>query len=155
MNKLSFKTNSNEPSEMADVDIDVTPIMNMFIILIPFLVSMAVFTKLAILEFQVPANSGSSLSKGTPKLKMTMVLNSTSVKITQGADMLDSIGLKDGVVDEKLLKDRLLLLDDKITIKNEAVLAVSDSVEFETIVSVMDICKSSGYEKIGISSSVE
>ncbi len=68
MKKLSFLKKRSTPSEVAnEADIDVTPIMNMFIILIPFLVSMAVFTKLAIIEFNVPANSGKNLSTGTPK----------------------------------------------------------------------------------------
>jgi biopolymer transport protein ExbD len=35
-------------------DLDVTPVMNLFMVLIPFLVSMAVFTHLAVVDFSLP-----------------------------------------------------------------------------------------------------
>ena len=36
-------------------DVDVTPVMNVFVILIPFLLLMAVFTKIAIIDFSLPS----------------------------------------------------------------------------------------------------
>ena len=60
--KLSF-LNHQPPSEAADVaDLDVTPVMNMFVILIPFLVSMAVFAHVSIIEFSLPPNVGPSMA---------------------------------------------------------------------------------------------
>ena len=52
---LSLFRSSHPPSQTIDnADVDVTPVMNVFIILIPFLVSMAVFTHHAIVEFSLP-----------------------------------------------------------------------------------------------------
>jgi biopolymer transport protein ExbD len=48
---LTLYKSQRPPSELVEsADLDVTPVMNMFIILIPFLVSMAVFTNLSILS---------------------------------------------------------------------------------------------------------
>jgi biopolymer transport protein ExbD len=45
------------PSDAAsDIELDLTPMMSMFLILLPFLVSMAVLTHLTILEFSLPPN---------------------------------------------------------------------------------------------------
>jgi len=36
------------------IELDVTPVMNLFMVLIPFLVSMAVFTHIAVIDFSLP-----------------------------------------------------------------------------------------------------
>ena len=155
MKMLSFLKNSQSPSDLVeDTDIDVTPIMNMFIILIPFLVSMAVFTRLAIIEFKVPSNSNKSLSKGTPKMKLTLVVNNEFILFTEGAKLIDSVAVADPF-DVSMLEVRLSMIRDSVTIKNEAVLSVNDSVSFENIVTVMDACKFVGFSKLGLSGSAE
>ena len=67
-----FKTPPPSDAE-EDTEVDVAPVMNMFIILVTFLISMAVFTHMAILEFSLPPNVGTGLdqSQGKPKLKLT------------------------------------------------------------------------------------
>ena len=40
--------------DLETFDLDITPMMNIFMILIPFLVSMAVFTQIAVVEFSLP-----------------------------------------------------------------------------------------------------
>ena len=155
MKKPLYLRNRKDPSDhLVDTDIDVTPIMNMFIILIPFLVSMAVFTKLAILEFNVPANSGKNLSKGKPKLKLTLVVNNKFILFTEGSKLLDSIAIKDEFKIEDV-RTTLETLKDSVSIKNEAVLSVNDSVNFDDIVTVMDACKLVGFNKLGLSGTAE
>jgi hypothetical protein len=60
--KLALFKETTPPSASFDEnDIDITPMMNMFIILVTFLVSMAVFTHVAILDFSLPPNVGAGL----------------------------------------------------------------------------------------------
>jgi biopolymer transport protein ExbD len=156
--QLSFMRSMLSPSEVADViDIDVTPVMNMFIILIPFLVSVAVFTQLSILEFSLPPNVGTGLddSTGKPKLKLTVVVTPDYLALTHGENLLDSMGLKEGRFDLSMLTERLLVRRDSIEIKDEVIVAVRDKVKFEDVVSVMDRCREAGFEKTGLSSATE
>jgi len=153
--KLSLFKHNRKPSELVDgSDIDVTPIMNMFIILIPFLVSMAVFTKLAILNFKVPSNTGLGLSKGKPKLKLTLVVKKNYILFTEGSKLLDSLAYIDKI-NPKNIKIKLNNLQDSVIIKNEAILAIDDDIIFDDIVAIMDVCKKTGFNKIGLSSSVK
>ncbi len=75
--RLTVSNRGNTPSESASevFDIDVTPVMNMFVVLIPFLVSMAVFSHFASHDFYLPSNAGAGLdqSQGKLKLKTTLV----------------------------------------------------------------------------------
>ncbi len=146
------------PSDVADaIDIDVTPVMNMFIILIPFLVSMAVFTHLAIIEFSLPPNVGTGLddSEGKPKLKLTIVVTPGYLAVTHGENMLDSIANIDGEYDLATLGRRLREHRDTTQIKDETVVAVRDRIRFKNVVRVMDLCREVGFEKIGLSSATE
>lgn len=156
---LTFIKNTRSPSTAASeiIDIDVTPIMNMFVILIPFLVSMAVFTHLTILEFSLPPNVGAGLDKsmGKPKLKITIVISDTYLAITHGELMLDSIGIVNDEYDYALFKEKLLLRRDGVDIKNEVVVAVGDRIKFKNVVTVMDRCREAGFEKVGLSSAPE
>ena len=154
----SFIKKSLRPSETVELaDLDVTPIMNMFIILIPFLVSMAVFTHLAVLHFSLPPNAGSRLSNPNkkPLLKLTVVVAEEYLAITHGEHMLDSITLTDGGYDLQTLSKQLLLHRSKVDSSNEAVIAVRNRIAFKHVVKVMDVCRNAGFKKIGLSNGTE
>jgi biopolymer transport protein ExbD len=145
------------PSETAtEVDLDLTPLMSMFLILLPFLVSMAVLTHLTIIEFSLPPNVGPGLqgaSSEKPRLKLTMVLTSQYLLVTHGEQMLDSLPIVDdapAVFDS--LPAMLSRYRQTFDIQNEMVVASSDQVRLKNIVALMDRCKAAGFEKIGLSS---
>jgi biopolymer transport protein ExbD len=106
----TFLKRSIHPSYIPEsIDIDVTPIMNMFFILIPFLVSMAVFTHLAVLHFSLPPNAGSALASPEiqPKLKLTVIIAEEYLAVTRGDRMLDSLAMINSDYDLTALAERL------------------------------------------------
>jgi biopolymer transport protein ExbD len=139
------------------IDIDITPMMNVFIILIPFLVSMAVFTHLAIIEFSLPPNAGVGLdaSTGKPKLKMTVVVTEKFCALTVGERMLDSIPMLDNEYNFASLREKLVLHREELEIKDEAIVASRDAVAFKHVVKIMDVCRETGFGKVGLSSAPE
>ncbi len=153
---LSFIKKTRSPSEAASevIDIDVTPVMNMFVILIPFLVSVAVFAHLSIIEFSLPPNVGASLDNPSskPKLKITVVVALDFLAITYGENMLDSIPRAEEEYDYSSLYQKLLLHKEEYKIKDEIVVAVRDKVRFKFVVNVMDKCREAGFIKVGLSS---
>ena len=158
MSSFLIRHRSSIPSETADIpELDVTPVMNMFIILIPFLVSMAVFTHLAILRFSLPPNVGTGLdnSQGKPRLKLTVVMTDAYCAVTLGEKLLDSIPLKAGEYDLAVLSQRLEAHRADIDIRDEAVLAVRDNIAMKNVVAVMDRVREAGFESIGLSNATE
>lgn len=135
-------------------EIDVTPIMNVLIIMFPFLLSLVVFTKLSILSFSLPPNVGSGLDQrsGMPKLKITVVVATDYYAITHGDQVLDSIPMANGDQSVSVLQEKLKMRRNEVEIRDEAVIAVRDAVKFQNMVRVMDACRSAGFEKIGVSS---
>ncbi len=152
--KLSLFRLVRPPSQSAESpDVDVTPVMNMFIILIPFLVSMAVFTHVSIIDFSVPAQMGQGMNdnSGKPKLKLTVLISNTFVGIAQGENLLDSLPVRSGVFPFDSLEKRLEYRRTQSDYPDEIVIASRDSVALKHVVNVMDIGRACGFSKIGIS----
>lgn len=152
--KLSLFRSSTPPSENAETpDIDVTPVMNMFIILIPFLVSMAVFTHVSIIDFSVPSSvgSGTDFSDGKPKLKLTVLVTDSFLAVTEGDTMLDSLPAEGGELPFDSLLRVLPVRQSKSDFPDEVIVASRDAVAFKHVVKVMDISRECGFSKIGIS----
>jgi biopolymer transport protein ExbD len=143
------------PSESyEDVEIDVAPVMNMFIILVTFLISMAVFTHVAILEFSLPPNVGTGLdqSKGKPKLKLTVRLGSDYMGIVMGDKLLDSLPVFGGNYPFDTLAAKVKARRGETAVQDEIVIASCDEIAFKQVVRVMDICREAGFSKTGLSS---
>ena len=158
MSFLSSCAKLKHPSEAAGMaEVDVTPVMNMFVILIPFLVSMAVFTHFTILEFSVPPNVDAGLSREDekPKLRLTLVITEDFLGLTLGDRMLDSIPLISSEHDFAALESAVSNRAASLEIQDEVVVASRDNISFQNIVTAMDIFRRNGFTKIGISSATE
>jgi biopolymer transport protein ExbD len=146
---MGFSDKIRRPSEAAEVvDLDVTPVMNMFVILIPFLVSMAVFTHYSMLEFSLPPSAG--VDSGGPSkkdLRMTVVLRQDSVLCTVGDSVwaaLPAVQAEDSLT--SVLKD----LRPQLNRQADLVLSVQDPIRLDRIVDVMDWSRRGGFSKIAL-----
>jgi biopolymer transport protein ExbD len=145
---MSARTSSllaRRPSQQAGApDVDVTPVMNMFIILVPFLVSMAVFTQVASHAFSLPASDGAGEAITAAELPLTVVLRDDGVLVARGDRELahlpaDLTGL-----------DVVLAAERRRGGKDQVVVAVDDAVTCAAIVRCLDRCRDAGFTDVGI-----
>lgn len=157
--KLSFSKRHSTPSETADqvIDIDVTPIMNMLVVLIPILVSMAVFSHYAVHRFYLPSNAGNSAQQNDErvKLKTTLLVSNEYLLIAVGGDQIDSIPRERTAYDQERVKQSLHKGREVSDDSMKVVISVRDEVLFENTVQLMDLCRTVGFENIGLSSAPE
>ena len=155
MASFSFVKRKPPSEAAAEIELDLTPMMSMFLILLPFLVSMAVLTHLTILEFSLPPNVGAPSagpSTEKPRLKLTMVMTPDYLLVTHGERLLDSLPNIGGSYDFERVKDVLIRRKQELNLENELVVASRDQVRLKNIVTLMDRCKAAGFDKIGLSS---
>ncbi len=157
--RLTVSKRGNTPSESAGevFDIDVTPVMNMFVVLIPFLVSMAVFSHFSSHQFYLPSNAGSGLdqSSGRLKLKTTVVVAPKYLLVTLGGDVLDSLPVTDTGYPFSDLLPAIAEGRSRSSDSLKTVVSVADGVKFKEVVTAMDICRTAGFEAVGLSSAPE
>jgi biopolymer transport protein ExbD len=159
MSSPSFVKHRPPSEEAAEIDVDVSPMISMFLILLPFLVSMAVLTQLTILEFGLPPNVSAGLAAGggeMPKLKLTVVVAPQFLGITFGDRLLDSLAaLADGTYDLDRFATALKSRKMEVDANDEVVVASRDNIRLKNLVAVMDKCKSAGFARVGLSSATE
>jgi len=160
MKTLSLSSKTFVPSDAleSEIDIDVKPMMNVLVILIPFLVSVSEYTRLAIIDMSLPPNITSVAGQGDsgkPKLKLTVVMAPQYFSIVLGESLLDSIARKNDDYSFDTLAAHLTKRREKLDIKDEVIVAPRDGIHFKYVVHVMDICKKIGFEKINLASATE
>jgi biopolymer transport protein ExbD len=158
MSLPSFIKNKPPSQTASEIELDLTPMMSMFLILLPFLVSMAVLTHLTILEFSLPPNIGQSTGPSNgekPKIKLTIVITQYYLLVTHGEKMLDSLPLVNGEYDFEKIPSVLELYKKQFDLDDGLVVASRDHVRLKSIVALMDQCRMAGFIKVGLSSATE
>jgi biopolymer transport protein ExbD len=160
MKTLSLFSKTFVPSDAMEpeIDLDVKPMMNVLIILIPFLVSVAEYTRLAIIDMSLPPNVTSVGGAGAgekPRLKLTVVVTPSSFCVTLGESMLDSISRSSAQNPYDTLAARLSNRRLTAEVKDEVIVAPRDGIQFSYVVRVMDACRKTGFDKISLASATE
>ncbi|MFP4521321.1 MAG: ExbD/TolR family protein [Fibrobacterota bacterium] len=147
-------------ANVEETDLDVTPVMNILVILIPFLVSMAVFTQIAVIQFSLPpaAEGGGESQEQAPqekKLELTVIISSDSGFTITGTNRRFRINkTAGGSYDFKKLKDFLQSVKRDYPSHEDVILLAGQEVIYDDIIQTMDICRESKFPNIGLSAGV-
>ncbi|MBL8029464.1 MAG: biopolymer transporter ExbD [Fibrobacteres bacterium] len=135
-----------------EIELNLTPIMNMFLVLVPFLVSMAVFAHMAIIEVNLPQDAaGQTKGPKSKDLKLTVVVASDGYSIVLGDSIYTSLPLVNGKHAADSLRKNLEQIRPVLNNKDQLIVAVNDGISFEKIVDAMDAGRGSGFTKLSLS----
>jgi biopolymer transport protein ExbD len=119
--------------------LEVTAFINLIVVLVPFLLSTAVFTRMAVLDLQLPAqSSGVQQLKGND-LQLELVIRPGGIAVTDKiGGLIQELPAVGGQHDLKALAALMLQLKQKFPDKTTATLLAEDSTPYEHLVQVMD-----------------
>jgi biopolymer transport protein ExbD len=140
-----------------EADLDVTPMMNFFMILIPFLVSMAIFTQIAVVDFSLPPSSAGGESgeeKETKELDISIVVTQSGFQIVGTGRKLDMIPKLQGDYQFNQLRVLLKAIKFQYPSQKSVVLVFEGEVLYDDIIKFMDICRESQFPDIGLSGDI-
>jgi biopolymer transport protein ExbD len=138
-------------------DLDVTPMMNFFMILIPFLVSMAIFTQIAVVEFSLPPSTApgeNSADNETKELDISIVVTLTGFQIVGTGRKLDMVPKQQGDYQFTQLRALLKAIKFQYPSQKSVVLVFEGDVLYDDIIKFMDICRESQFPDIGLSGDI-
>ena len=121
-------------------ELNITAFMNLMVILVPFLLITAVFSRLTILELNLP---GSSTEPADPQ-ELTFQLEVTVRKgqIEVGDRTIGALGVypreDDADYDFEALSKKLSELKEKYPDKTDAAILLESDIPYDTLVQVMD-----------------
>jgi len=141
-------------------DLDVTHVMNLLVILIPFLVSMAVFSQIATINFSLPPaasdeGAGGKAADEPEKLDISIAITGTGFTLAGTGQVMPPIPKVNGVYDLTALDKVLRAVKMSYPQQEDIILLVEQDVLYEDIVSVMDVCRDAQYPNIGLSGGIQ
>lgn len=142
--------------DLEQVDLDVTPVMNLFMVLIPFLVSMAVFTHLAVIDFNLPPSSDGEGGGGedTEGLDISLVVTASGFRIVGTGDKMDLVPRVRGEYQFEQLRAILKAIKFQYPSQSSIILVLEEDVIYNDIVKFMDVCREAQFPEIALSGGV-
>jgi len=119
-------------------DLDITAFMNLMVILVPFLLITAVFSRVTVLDLYLPPESSES-SLATEKFRLEIVLRKEEITVYEASSGMSAvIKAINGQFDYVRLGDHLAMLKKKFPGKRAAAILPEPDVSYDVLVQVMD-----------------
>jgi biopolymer transport protein ExbD len=119
--------------------LEVSAFINLIVVLVPFLLSTAVFTKLSVLDLKLPAQNSGVEQLKVDNLQLEVIIRKDAL------DVDDRIGGRiahipnvDGKYDLATLSTWMLTLKNKFPDKSDATVLAESNTPYDTLVQVMD-----------------
>lgn len=123
-------------------EMNITAFLNLMVILVPFLLITAVFSKMAILELNIPKGDGAAGKNKKPELQLQVVIRENVIDIQDGAvGLIKRFKLENEETKWQAMSDLLVLLKNKFPNKENVVLLLEPGVPYQVMIKVMDRVK--------------
>lgn len=119
--------------------LEITAFLNLIVVLVPFLLSTAVFSRLAILQLTLPAQSA-SLSGLKEDLKLEVMIRPDALEVgDQNGGLIQRIAnTSAGRADLTALSDLMTRIKEKFPAKTDAAVLAEPTTSYDALVQVMD-----------------
>ena len=134
---MSRLSRHKEPEQAPELDI--TTFLNLMVVLIPFLLATAVFSRITILEMDLPTSGGGASNK--PAVTIEVMVRKNRLEIGNGRAITNTLPNIDGKYDLRKLSELLLALKKANSDKQDVTVLVEPNIEYEHVVHVMDAVK--------------
>ena len=122
------------------VELNITAFMNLMVILVPFLLITAVFSRLAILELNLPGSSTEAVEPQEQTFQLEVIIREGKIEVGDRNQGLLGIypSNDEGDYDFDALSGKLSELKDKYPDKTDASILLESDIAYDTLVQVMD-----------------
>ena len=121
-------------------ELDMTTFMNLMVVLVPFLLITAVFSRIAIVELDLP--SAQSAAPSTPVFRVEVVVREAGLEIMDGTQVIAAIPNVDDEYDLPQLSEYLVAIKNEYPQKDDASVLLEPDIEYDYLIQVMDTVRS-------------
>jgi biopolymer transport protein ExbD len=118
-------------------ELDITTFLNLMVVLIPFLLISAVFSRVTIMELSVPTSAGGS-ALNTPNFAIEVIVRKKGLEIANGSSVEAAIPKKDDQYDMQMLYELLKRLKTRYPEKDDATVLMEPDIEYDHLIQIMD-----------------
>lgn len=122
-------------------ELDVTTFLNLMVVLVPFLLITAVFSRIAIVELNLPSNSSSS-SSDQPDFRLEVIVRESGLEIGNGKSVIAALPRQDGEYDLQTLSSYVVSLKEDYPDQEAASVLLEPTIPYDYLIQVMDVVRS-------------
>jgi len=122
-------------------ELDVTTFLNLMVVLVPFLLITAVFSRLTIVELNLPSSLGGA-SSSEDRFRVEVIVREAGIEITNGSSIIASIPKKDDDFDLETLSDFMVELKRDYPEQDAASVLMEPQIPYDYLIQIMDIVRS-------------
>jgi len=123
-------------------DLDMTTFLNLMVVLVPFLLITAVFSRITIVELTLPSSAGGA-ARSSPSFRVEVVVRDAGLEITNGSSVIATLPkLRDGGYDLPRLGEMVLALKRDHPSRQDASVLMEPQIEYDHLIQVMDVVRS-------------
>lgn len=122
-------------------EIDVTTFLNLMVVLVPFLLITAVFSRLTIVELDLPSAADSSTPK-EESFRVEVIVREPGIEISNGKMIIASIPKQDDEHDFATLSDYMIELKLEYPAIDTASVLMEPHIPYDYLIRTMDVVRS-------------
>lgn len=131
----SLSTRRKRHHEQAELNI--TTFLNLMVVLIPFLLVTAVFSRITIMELDLPVAAGGS-APDKPAVTIEVMVRKNKLEVGDGRRVVTTIPKIGDKHDLRKLSETLLGIKKSHGDKEDATILVEQDIEYDDVIHVMD-----------------
>ncbi len=108
------------------------------VVLVPFLLITAVFSRITILELNLPTGAGDASKADKPKLTVEVIVRDKGLEIGNGKTIVARFPKVDEEYDVRTLSEYLIKIKSKNMNKKDATVLMEPEIEYASLVTIMD-----------------
>ena len=120
-------------------ELNITAFMNLMVILVPFLLITAVFSRLTILELNLPGSSSEPVDPQEQTFQLEIIVRKEKIEVgDRNQGLLGIYPNTDAGYDYEALAEKLAELKQRYPSKTDASVLLEQEIAYDTLVQVMD-----------------
>ena len=120
-------------------ELNITAFMNLMVILVPFLLITAVFSRLAILELNLPGSSTEPVAPEDQVFQLEVIVRADKIEVgDRNQGLLGIYPSNDDGYDFAAVGTKLMELKERYPDKTDASILLEQDVAYDTVVQIMD-----------------
>lgn len=124
-----------------EYELDVSTFLNLMVVLIPFLLITAVFSRLTIVELSLPSSAGGAKTD-QPAFRVEVIVRESALEITNGTVVIGTIPKVDDEYDLSTLSDFMMSLKREYPNHDTASVLLEPHIPYDYLIRVMDVVRS-------------
>ena len=131
-----YRRRSKQPLEL-----DVTTYLNLMVVLVPFLLITAVFSRITIVELNLPSATGGPAAD-SPAFRVEVIVREDEVEISNGQSVIAAIPNVEGDYDLPTLSEYMVSLKRDYSDVNSASVLLEPQIPYDYLIRIMDVVRS-------------